>query len=67
MWLNLICENGAECDTYNELWSNYPLHDGTDASYDDSDADEDDRWHQLRKRGEGEENTEESDEKGFYK
>lgn len=53
-------------DTYNKVWSNYPIHDGTEAGNDDSDTDEDYRGHQLKEKRR-EESTEESHETRFSK
>lgn len=36
------------CDTYDELWRDDPIHDGTEERRDDSDADENDRCHELK-------------------
>lgn len=38
------------CYTYNELWSNYPIHNGTEERRDDSDTDEYDRCYELEER-----------------
>lgn len=38
------------CDSYNELWSDDPINNGTEERRDDSDTDEDDRCHELKDR-----------------
>lgn len=66
LWGCLLEFMSNRSDTYNKVWSNYPIDDGTEAGNDDSDTDEDYRGHQLKEKRR-EESTEESHETRFSK